>query len=91
MNSNIKSILNPLIRNNYDTKILLNNRLFQDEINSVSSQMACVDTWFQMEEDQDLVEACIYQKESLAARYRYLIKKAKESNISLSPFGGCHQ
>lgn len=86
MNNNIKSILKPLIHNDESPNILTRNRLFQDEINSVSSQMACVDTWFQLEEDQDLVEACIYQKESLAARYRYLIRKAKESNISLSPF-----
>ncbi|MDQ5983286.1 MAG: hypothetical protein RUMPE_00287 [Eubacteriales bacterium SKADARSKE-1] len=82
----MNNILKGLIHNDEKSNISINSQLFQDEINSVSSQMACVDTWFQMEEDQDLVEACIYQKESLAARYRYLIKKAKESHISLSPF-----
>ena len=57
---------------------------YQDEIRLITAQLACLDTWFQIEEDSDLVEACIYQRESLNARYRYLVRKAKETNISLS-------
>lgn len=57
--------------------------IYQTELKLISSQIACLDTWFQLEDDNDLVEACIYQRESLNAKYRYLIKKAKEANIIL--------
>ncbi len=57
---------------------------FANEIKAVSSQIACVDMWFEMEEDADLMESCIYQRESLQAKYRYLIKKAKQSEACCS-------
>lgn len=59
-------------------------KLYQAELKLISSQLACLDTWFQMEDDSDLVEACIYQRESLNAKYRYLIRKAKEANTPLA-------
>ena len=39
-----------------------------------------------MESDHDLIEACIYQREELLARYRYLMRVAKNDNINSSPF-----
>ncbi len=62
------------------------SKIFADEIKMISSQIACVDMWFQIEDDADLLEACIYERESLQARYRYLIRKAKETQASMSPF-----
>lgn len=56
------------------------------EIREVSQQMVSTNTWFQMEDDSDLIDACIYQMEVLNAKYRYLIRKARKENISLSPF-----
>ena len=38
----------------------------------------------QFEEDSDLLESCIYYRESLEARYRYLLKKAKLNNIVIT-------
>ncbi len=37
---------------------------------------------FQMQADDDLVEASIYELEALKARYRYLIRLAKSQNIT---------
>lgn len=36
---------------------------------------------FEYESDSDLVEAAVYELESLKARYRYLIRLAKKSDI----------
>ena len=46
--------------------------------------MAKTDNWFQMESNDDLIEACIYQKEFLNSRYKYLINKVKLNNKKLS-------
>ncbi len=54
-----------------------------NELNDLYAQMECTETWFQMEDDEDLIEASIYQRESLRARYRYLLKKAKANDISV--------
>ncbi len=36
---------------------------------------------FEMEKDSDLIEACIYEIESLRARYRYLLRMAKKQGL----------
>ena len=36
---------------------------------------------FEMESDSDLIEACIYEMESLRARYRYLLRTAKNRGV----------
>ena len=59
-------------------------RRFLRELKEICSQIKCTDMWFEMEEDEDLIDASIYQRESLNARYRYLLKKAKEHNISVA-------
>lgn len=50
------------------------------EISDVCKKLRCTDRWFNMEADQDLIEACIYQREELLARYRYLMRVAKEAD-----------
>lgn len=37
---------------------------------------------FEFEEDTDLIESNIYEIQSLKARYRYLLRVAKEHNIT---------
>ena len=59
-------------------------KLLIKEIREVCQQMSCTNMWFQMEDDEDLIEACIYQMEVLNAKYRYLIRKARSEHISLS-------
>lgn len=57
---------------------------FFNELREICAQIKCTDMWFEMEEDEDLIDASIYQRESLNARYRYLLRQAKENNISVA-------
>lgn len=56
---------------------------FLNELREIYAQIKCTDMWFEMEEDEDLIDASIYQREALNARYRYLLRQAKENNISV--------
>jgi len=56
-----------------------------DDIRAVCRQMDAARARFEMEQDEDLVEASIYELESLKARYRYLIKRAKREKLSDAP------
>ncbi len=51
-----------------------------EEIKEVCSEMAKTENWFQMESNDDLIEACIYKREFLNSRYKYLINKVKLNN-----------
>ncbi|QEY34303.1 DUF2508 family protein [Caproiciproducens galactitolivorans] len=53
-----------------------------DEIKEVCRLMACNESWFALESDENLIEACIYQRESLKSRYRYLLKQARLKGIN---------
>ena len=53
-----------------------------DEIKEVCRELDHTDIWFQMENDEDLIEACIHQREVLNVRYRYLLNKIKLDKIS---------
>ncbi len=57
-----------------------NNKLI-NEIHDVCRQIAQTELWFQMECDNDLIEACIHQREVLQSKYRYLVSKARENNV----------
>lgn len=57
---------------------------FFNELREICAQIKCTDMWFEMEEDEDLIDASIYQREALNARYRYLLRQAKENNISVA-------
>ena len=56
---------------------------FLNEIREICAQIKCTDMWFEMEDDDDLIEASIYQREALNARYRYLLRQAKKNNVSV--------
>lgn len=57
-----------------------------EELKEVERLLTCTDAWFEMECDDDLIDACIYQREALRARYRYLLNAAKRRGISAVPF-----
>ncbi|MCL2023350.1 MAG: YaaL family protein [Oscillospiraceae bacterium] len=59
--------------------------LLLEDIRAVCRQMDAARARFEMEQDEDLVESSIYELESLKARYRYLIKKAKRDKITDAP------
>lgn len=56
------------------------------EIKWVRRLLTCNDAWFQIECDENLIDACIYQREELLARYRYLLNAAKRQGAAVSPF-----
>lgn len=62
-------------------RVLLKPEVRPDEtreaIREVCRQLENVQSRFEMENDPDLIEACIYEMESLRARYRYLLRQAK--------------
>ena len=57
-----------------------------EEIRDVEERLAFTEKWFSLECDQDLIDACIFERESLYARYRYLLGVARKNGISHKPF-----
>ena len=55
------------------------------EIREVCRQMQSANCRFANENDNDLVDACIYEMEALNARYRFLIKRECEGGITCTP------
>ena len=51
-------------------------------VREICAQMDAVQQRFQMETDPDLIESCIYELESLRARYRYLLRTARKEGIT---------
>ncbi len=49
-----------------------------EEIEAVKAQLRNVQNRFDLYTDFDMTDSCIYEMEALEARYRYLIKRAKE-------------
>ena len=57
-----------------------------EQIKQVNKLINCADLWFENEKDEALIESCIYQREALNARYKYLLTMAKEQNLKCGPF-----
>ena len=53
-----------------------------ESIRSVCERMDVVQSQFEVETDPDLIEATIYELQSLRARYRYLLKTARKQGIT---------
>ena len=54
-----------------------------NEINTVYMLMKTAALKFDFFSDHDLIESCIYEMESLKAKYRYLLKEAKSAGIEI--------
>jgi len=50
------------------------------DIREVRRQLEAAYAFFALETDEDLLDAAIYQREALQARYRYLLRLAKVNN-----------
>ncbi|NLJ30550.1 MAG: DUF2508 family protein [Clostridiales bacterium] len=68
------------VKENEEKKMLL------QEIREVGRLLACNDCWFEQECDENLIDACIYQRGALESRYRYLLKSAKRLGVNCTPF-----
>ena len=53
-----------------------------EAIREVCQQLDLAQARFSMESDPDLIEGCIFEMESLRARYRYLLRTAREQGVS---------
>lgn len=51
-------------------------------IREVCAAIDAVQRRFQMENDPDLIEGCIYELESLRAQYRYLLRTARQQGVT---------
>lgn len=60
----------------------------REAIREVCHQLDCVQSRFEMETDSDMIEACIFEMESLRARYRYLIRLAKSRGATAVGLSG---
>ncbi len=56
------------------------------EIREVCEEMRCSDMRFSLAEDDSLIEACIYEREALRSRYRYLLGMARDRGITRLPY-----
>ena len=57
-----------------------------EEIREIKQEIACNEGWFSMELDEDLIEACVYQGQALRARYRYLLRRARQEKVQAPMF-----
>jgi len=57
------------------------DRELLEDMREVRRQLDAVQSFFAMESDEDLLDAAIYQREALHARYRYLLRLAKETGV----------
>lgn len=53
-----------------------------EAIREVCQRLDIAQARFSIESDPDLIEDCIYEMESLRARYRYLLRTAREQGLS---------
>jgi len=51
------------------------------DMREVRRQLEGNHAFFAMESDEDLLDAAIYQREALQARYRYLLRLAREGGL----------
>ena len=51
------------------------------EIREVCRQLELANARFDMQSDDDLIDACIYEQKALRARYRYLLGQIREQGL----------
>ena len=73
------------MQNRFQKLLLRENLPPHPIIESIRDVCAAIDTVnnrFQLENDPDLIEGCIYELEALRAQYRYLLRTARQQGIS---------
>lgn len=56
------------------------------EIREVCEEIKSSDMRFSLAEDDSLIDACIYEREALQSRYRYLLRCARDRGITRLPY-----
>lgn len=57
------------------------------EAREISRKLEHAYTQFNLEQDEDLIEATVFMMQSLNARYRYVLKRAREYELSYKEQG----
>lgn len=63
----------------------MNKASLTKEIHKTVSKLAQTDLWFQMEENENLIKSCVYQRNLLINKYQNLLSQAKIYNIKINP------
>lgn len=71
-----KAFVRPKIRQDEKTNNLMK------QLEDIKLRLKIVKDYFDLSTDEDLIESCIYEMESLETKYNYLIKKAKYEQIT---------
>lgn len=66
----------------YSAAVVNSRDALVNEIRLTVSQIRAAHCWFDSESDSDLIEACVFQLEALEAKYRYLLRLAKDRGLS---------
>ncbi len=69
-----------IIRQYFKKNSVSNNEILI-ELAEVKNQLEHAQLLFNLQTDLDLIESCIYQIDSLEAKYNYLLKEARKHGI----------
>ena len=69
-----------IIRQYFKKSSVSNNKILI-ELAEVKNQLEHAQLLFNLQTDLDLIESCIYQIDSLEAKYNYLLKEARKKGI----------
>ncbi len=56
------------------------------EIREINREISRNEGWFSEEMDEDLIDSCVYQGQALRARYRYLMRMARQKQVCAQLF-----
>lgn len=70
--------------NKKNTPVRSPQEQLREDIRALCDRMEQAYARFEFEQDKDLVEAAIYEIQSLKAQYRYLLRIAKEQGVTCS-------
>ncbi len=80
----LQSVLKPIRLIKEKTAPAIKDPLIE-EIETVKEELRSVQNRFDLLTDFDLTDACIYEMEALEARYRFLLKEAKQRHAQNMP------
>ena len=80
----LQTVLRPIQLIKEKTALAAKDPLIE-EIETVKEELKSVQNRFDLLTDFDLTDACIYEMEALEARYRFLLKEAKQRHMQNAP------
>jgi len=66
-------------------KVTVREQALLADIGALQRELTAVENAFDLVSDESLIEACIYQRKALLARYDHCIRRAKELGLDCLP------